>query len=902
MTKVFIASRFAEFNKLRAALNNHHNHDQIEYVALDDGQPDSVSPLDRSLRELEDADLMVLFLGETIGPQVADSQEALRSIVEHEWELAQGSEIPCLVWFTQQLHEQLSATEPKIDERLQQFANRILQSKVTVGTLFGEDSLSVAQRIEIELFGSVLARRRSSASGANEIRHDGQFVQEVKQQSDLYGIPLTSEGPEYAKKYLLAREGALDSLERRLPVDAIDLLEKIDDLETCKDVATLWLLGEMYCRYSNEIEVRRFLQFAPVLAARLYEIRDSLPIGLRPETDKTLKIRGSAVTCLVARLLLAIEDSRRVSEERDGHADLRELMTRVLAEIRHAQTPGEQNEVESRITLRLESLVGTPASLTEQFVKMWRWRPNLAISSLRLLPVESSWVLVQKVIEEAQHDFQGIFEKENFTEALKLRKEPSSCLAAFRGRMRSRVDTELGEISESFMKMDSHAPARANALAKACRFPTLYVRKYRPGASSRLGDVVRRQIGDEGKWFLAVVVPAECDFGRVPLHAFSSRLEPLWKLVKAHIEDQQFRWVLDSRDLQKIKDLWFGSLFGSSPESNVETFEEIPFDVLWNKICKETCPELIELELSARVLAQKFINSYHAVFHEVRTVLHELQYGSAVDSARRKLYREANLDSDVMVGLWLKGVTLSEILAAIRDLEPARLKTWAEHDAVWDVRERHPGPEDPRELEMTASAEAYFGAMERLRVARRESGIESERPLSFNDERCERQLREMTDRRQALEQRELNAAARELVEQEQARRDEIAEAENVKARQIAEAENAKARQIAQVEEELTRSNAAFSAKVCWFLFVLQLLSLPLQLILMIRGFGWSVLWFSASQLAGWTFWVIFPIVNLLTFGILLATAEDYESKAKPGPIKSKTKLKTDPRKPRDPWY
>ena len=795
MTKVFIASRFAEFDKLREALNNHHNHDQIEYVALDDGQPDSVSPLDRSLRELEDADLMVLFLGGTIGPQVADSKEALRSIVEHEWEFAQGSEIPCLVWFTQQLHEQLSTAEPKIDERLKHFANHILQSKVTVGTLFGEDSLSVAQRIEIELFGDVLARRRSSASGANEIRHDGQFVQEVKQQSDLYGIPLTSEGPEYAKKYLLAREGALDSLERRLPVDAIDLLEKIDDLETCKDVATLWLLGEMYCRYSNEIEVRRFLQFAPVLAARLYEIRDSLPIGLRPETDKTLKIRGSAVTRLVARLLLAIEDSRRVSEERDGHADLRELMTRVLAEIRHAQTPGEQNEMEARLTLRLESLVGTPASLTEQFVKMWRWRPNLAISSLRLLPVESSWVLVQEVIEDAQHDFQGIFEKEIFTEALKLRKEPSSCLAAFRGRMRSRVDTELGEISESFMKMDSHAPARANALAKACRFPTLYVRKYRPGASSRLGDVVRRQIGDEGKWFLAVAVPAECDFGRVPLHAFSSRLEPLWKLVKAHIEDQQYRWLMTNPKHPKNKSLlWDGSLFGSSPESNIEMFEEMPFADLWKLFCKETRPELIELELSARALARECVDSYGALFEDWSIY-------SRIDSAKHQSYIKAGFDEGQIRELWAKGVTRSEILVAIRDLDPSRFKKWIEHDAVWKVREIRPVSEDAHEYLFIESAEAYIVAMERLRAARRESGIESERPSSTDDEHCERLLRQMTNRRQALEQRKLNAAAREFVEQEQARRDKIARAEEEKAREIARAEEEKASEIARVDEE-----------------------------------------------------------------------------------------------------
>ena len=63
----------------------------------------------------------------------------------------------------------------------------------------------------------------------------------------------------------------------------------------------------------------------------------------------------------------------------------------------------------------------------------------------------------------------------------------------------------------------------------------------------------------------------------------------------------------------------------------------------------------------------------------------------------------------------------------------------------------------------------------------------------------------MNDRRQALEQRELNAAARESVEQEQASRDEIARAEEEKASEIARAEEEKASEIARVDEERNAS-------------------------------------------------------------------------------------------------
>jgi hypothetical protein len=236
-----------------------------------------------------------------------------------------------------------------------------------------------------------------------------------------------------------------------------------------------------------------------------------------------------------------------------------------------------------------------------------------------------------------------------------------------------------------------------------------------------------------------------------------------------------------------------------------------------------------------------FIDSYHAIFHQVWTVLHELQYGSAVDSAKRKLYREAKLDSDVVVGLWLKGVTLSETLAAIRDLEPARLKTWAEHDAVWNLRERHPGPEDPRELEMIASAEAYVGAMERLRVARRESGIESERPLFVDDEFCEQVLRWMTDRRQALNDRVERAdvaakaqAAAVLKEQEiQETNQKLANKARIAQEKIAqEVADEKHRRAARDEATRSRLNRAIEL-LKW--------SIPFQLLVLFNVKGWSAL-------------------------------------------------------------
>ena len=143
--KVFIASRFGEFGPLRDALKQYHKNDQIAYIALDDGHPSVLQPLDRSLTELDDADLMVLFQGETIGPQVENLEGVKKSIVEHEWDFAQSAGIPCLVWFKRELIEKFSdgeeeegnpshsiESELSDDRRLKNFKKRIEKTS-TVG-------------------------------------------------------------------------------------------------------------------------------------------------------------------------------------------------------------------------------------------------------------------------------------------------------------------------------------------------------------------------------------------------------------------------------------------------------------------------------------------------------------------------------------------------------------------------------------------------------------------------------------------------------------------------------------------------------------------------------------------------------------------------------------------------
>lgn len=407
--KVFIASRFGEFGPLRDALKQYHKNDQIAYIALDDGHPSVLRPLDRSLTELDDADLMVLFQGETIGPQVESLEGVKKSIVEHEWDFAQSAGIPCLVWFKQELiakfpnseeedghPSDLAESENSDDRRLKNFKKRIEETS-TVGLLSGEDSLKVAQRIEIQIFNQVIARGQGSATLPGNIQHDDQFVEEFRRKSKMYAMPLKATGPRYAQESLIAREGSSDLIERGLPSDAIKLLRQLD-IKSCTDVCALWILGELFCRYSNEFSRDEFAPEALELASRLFDMRKSMPIGL-VSPDSKEDYRCGLVVLLVSRLLLAVKAQYLVNNDVVANGEeFRELMKNAISALSNTIVYRDEVETKTKVELHLESLAGSPESLKSKFFEVWHWRPNLAINTLRLLPVEDSRDLVLSLI------------------------------------------------------------------------------------------------------------------------------------------------------------------------------------------------------------------------------------------------------------------------------------------------------------------------------------------------------------------------------------------------------------------------------------------------------------------------------------------------------------------------
>ena len=146
----------------------------------------------------------------------------------------------------------------------------------------------------------------------------------------MYGMPLKATGPQYAQESLIAREGCADLIERGLPSDAIKLLRKLD-IKSVTDVCTLWILGELFCRYSNEFSRDEFTPEVLKLASRLFDMRKSMPIGL-VSPDSKEDYRCGLVVLLVSRLLLAVKAQSLLNNDVVANGEeFRELMKNALS-------------------------------------------------------------------------------------------------------------------------------------------------------------------------------------------------------------------------------------------------------------------------------------------------------------------------------------------------------------------------------------------------------------------------------------------------------------------------------------------------------------------------------------------------------------------------------------------
>lgn len=98
--QVFISSNFDEFGELRTELCTSIKNSPVPAEAIDlaDNRPSSQSPLERSLRKLEQADLLVLLLGETYGGSPRHSAKSYGHL-EYEAAAKSGSGVAILPYF-----------------------------------------------------------------------------------------------------------------------------------------------------------------------------------------------------------------------------------------------------------------------------------------------------------------------------------------------------------------------------------------------------------------------------------------------------------------------------------------------------------------------------------------------------------------------------------------------------------------------------------------------------------------------------------------------------------------------------------------------------------------------------------------------------------------------------------
>src|SRR6266478_6845130 len=99
--QVFLASRFDEFQELRACLSKRINRlklPPVEAIDLNDNSVDSEPPLSRCYEAVDRAELFVLLVGDTYGSSPKDHEESYTHL-EHKRALSDGSKtiLPFLI-------------------------------------------------------------------------------------------------------------------------------------------------------------------------------------------------------------------------------------------------------------------------------------------------------------------------------------------------------------------------------------------------------------------------------------------------------------------------------------------------------------------------------------------------------------------------------------------------------------------------------------------------------------------------------------------------------------------------------------------------------------------------------------------------------------------------------------
>jgi len=489
-TRVFLSSRFEEFEHLRFGLKNSPDND-FEFVELDDGRAETESPLRRSLQALEECELVVLLLGTSIGAPVTDDL----SIVELEWQVANELAIPCLHYFTSELRNHLKNPDGTLDARLITFAERVMSRGHVVGELFGDDSAKVLADVRRRLQGKATQSAATDAAQIAEFSYDGGFLNTITRKSLSYGLPLGDQGPDFQKDLLNTRASSYNALQRRMPDHAFQMMRDAVQGKNRVDLSSVWFLGELMIRYRECLTNTDFSSTAVFVADLLRRQATSIPIGEAINTEQRLSRQLAVLSTRSRLLLVATRDAATPIAVEQIDDTIRDALDKCWAELRDAkEVQLHRDDKDEFVTakLRLAALEDDQPSLREIFFSIWHWKPRLALDSLVHLPAQRAGEIVDLAVGEAVVDFKEIFGVNLTSLGKKTDVSPRVRLATFRREVRTLVEQELRDITMLLIATNPSVVARITRLLTALRFPSVYLPRYQPTPKlRRRGDIFR---------------------------------------------------------------------------------------------------------------------------------------------------------------------------------------------------------------------------------------------------------------------------------------------------------------------------------------------------------------------------------------------------------------------------
>lgn len=354
--RVFVSSRFQEFDVLRRELRHALVALDLEVVALDDGRAATVPAVDRSLNEVANADACVVLIGCSYADDEDDFEDDALSTTHREFREAVAQRIPIHVYCTS-LREQMT-------QRSLGFLAEVEQ-QVVVGRITGDpehDALKIAGTLaaELEAVGDELTHPLRLA---DRVDRELRFLRMTDAHGSL--VPVVATGP-VAEAVAEHRLLALSVLRQGNAQEAIRQIRK--GFERFRGD---WSTGYLLARLAEPANTKADLRVARDAATDALAAASSIqlsPIATVPgESDDTVISRRMAATLLLlARVHRKLDEIEEAVATAERAVALEETSIDALFEAIRATS---MQEGRGRMARHLERLVDIHPDAVERIMR-----------------------------------------------------------------------------------------------------------------------------------------------------------------------------------------------------------------------------------------------------------------------------------------------------------------------------------------------------------------------------------------------------------------------------------------------------------------------------------------------------------------------------------------------------